>query len=224
MFRPPINLHENQFLPRPPSDDDIGLLRKADFACFFQFVHPNWCFLDEGLLLEWFQLCVEQRVAPNSFQFFFVQMVCAIGALYSSHSDKGCPHVARSRSLLEQALSQCLPDAARQSTYIRTQAYLLVLVSAFHNPRPFEIRDVTRDAVMEITQRLAAYESPNSYTPIGTMPATTPADDVKDRALLMHCYSVYELMATTWNYWFRELVGPLDEKVTAVLETPHSCA
>ncbi|KAF6794663.1 binuclear zinc transcription factor [Colletotrichum sojae] len=213
MFRTPINLHENQFLPRPPSDDDIGLLRKADFACYFQFVHPNWCFLDEGVLREWFQLCVEQRAAPNSFQLFFVQMVCAVGALYSSHSDRGCPHVARSRSLLEQALSQCLPDAIRQSPHIRTKAYLMVLVSAFHNPRPFELRDATRDAVMEITQRLSTYQSPNSFTPMGTVPSPPSTEDVKDRSLLMHCYSVYEMLATMWNGWLRELVGPLDEKV-----------
>ncbi|KAF4875232.1 hypothetical protein CGCSCA1_v005491 [Colletotrichum siamense] len=75
MIQTPSATHDNTFLPNPPSDDDIGLLRRADLACYFQLVHPNWSFLDENVLVEWFQACVEQKVPSNNYQSYFVQMI-----------------------------------------------------------------------------------------------------------------------------------------------------
>ncbi|TDZ17643.1 TY1 enhancer activator [Colletotrichum orbiculare MAFF 240422] len=213
LFRTPVDLQENPFLPKPPSDDDIGLLRRADLACYFQFVHPDWCFLEEEVVYEWYQACVEQRVPPTNYQFFFVQMVCAIGALYSSRSDRGCPHVARSRSLYEQALTQCLPDAVRQTPNLRTKSHLLLLVGAIHSPNAFELRDTISKAMMDISERLSSYQAPASFAPLGAVPDASSGVDAADRALLIHCYFAYEMVVSTWGRQCRDITAANDEKI-----------
>lgn len=213
MIQTPSAAHDNTFLPNPPSDDDIGLLRRADLACYFQLVHPNWSVLDENVLVEWFQACVEQKVPSNNYQSYFVQMVCAIGALYSSPSTRGCPHIARSTSLYSQAVVHCLPDAFLQGPSAQLKAHLLLLVYALHSPNHFQLRDNTEKSTLEIARRLSSYEAPGSFTSLDA--TTTPAvpETCEDRGLLIHCYSVYEVIASMWPHQLHELVDVLDEKV-----------
>ncbi|KAH9234458.1 hypothetical protein K456DRAFT_1835383 [Colletotrichum gloeosporioides 23] len=213
MIQTPSATHDNTFLPNPPSDDDIGLLRRADLACYFQLVHPNWSFLDENVLVEWFQACVEQKVPSNNYQSYFVQMVCAIGALYSSPSTRGCPHIARSTSLYSQAVVHCLPDAFLQGPSAQLKAHLLLLVYALYSPNHFQLRDNTGKSTLEIARRLSNYEAPGSFTSLDATTTAAVPETCEDRGLLIHCYSVYEVIASTWPHRLHELVDVLDEKI-----------
>ncbi|KAF3801171.1 hypothetical protein GCG54_00010853 [Colletotrichum gloeosporioides] len=206
MIQTPSATHDNTFLTNPPSDDDIGLLRRADLACYFQLVHPNWSFLDENLLVEWFQetkSASDERCPPT------------IISLTSSKcsSTRGCPHIARSTSLYSQALVHCLPDAFLQGPSAQLKAHLLLLVYALHSPNHFQLRDNTGKSTLEIARRLSNYEAPGSFTSLEATTTLAVPEACEDRGLLIHCYSVYEVIASTWPHQLHELVDVLDEKI-----------
>lgn len=195
-------------------------LLRADYDCYFQFVHPNWSFLEEDVLEEWYHTCVDQKMPPAYHQLFFVHLVCAIGAFYSSPSDRGCPHIARSRALWDQAVRLFLPGAVQQSPKIRLQAYLLIVICALHSPTPFQLHDSTNEAILELTDALSNYKSTvplaiESWDRIaGHLGSEVmDSDEQNYRSVMIYCYSAYELIASAWNRPFQELVGLLDEKV-----------
>ncbi|KAF5509139.1 hypothetical protein CGCF413_v003807 [Colletotrichum fructicola] len=168
IIQTPSATHDNTFLPNPPSDDDIGLLRRADLACYFQLVHPNWSFLDENVLVEWFQACVEQKVPSNNYQSYFVQMLVeqfTVGIILIS-CFWGTPYIYRSTAFQApdtlQALEDCGSTLSRfanrwKDAEVYYETYTLLTSQtpiSFPDNSDFEFPDQLKPQISGLTQTL----------------------------------------------------------------------
>ncbi|RMJ15474.1 hypothetical protein CDV36_004835 [Fusarium kuroshium] len=198
--------------PAERQPHDLGHLRAVDFSNYF---HSSWPFLDQVQLIHWFHDYTSQVVSLEDYQLYFIHLVCAIGACYSSPSDRQCPHVSRSRELYTEALHVYLTDAASEEHKFRTKAYLLLIVYTFHCPTPFQLHDTTNEAILEITERLSTFQIPSTFLPLdlGDIDEATVVEDKDNRVLLIYCYTAFEVIASLWNRSFQALVCSLDDKI-----------
>ncbi|EEU36119.1 uncharacterized protein NECHADRAFT_87205 [Fusarium vanettenii 77-13-4] len=201
--------------PAEHQPHDLGHLKANDLSNYFQYVHPSWPFLDQIQLSQWFHDYTSRGISLEDYQLYFIHLVCAIGACYSSPSDRQCPHVSRSRELYTDALHIYLADAVSEEHKFRTKAYLLLIVYAFHCPTPFQLHDTTNEAILEITERLSTFQIPSTFLPLDfdDIDEATVAEDKDNRVLLIYCYTAFEIIASLWNRSFQVLVGSLDDKI-----------
>ncbi|ETS73443.1 hypothetical protein PFICI_15048 [Pestalotiopsis fici W106-1] len=209
-------LDSHMHMTTPPANDEGNNqnsgqhlpVRERDLHNYLEYVHPNWSLLEEDDLSEWFAAHVKQRITEKDhYKSFFVLLACAIGALYSTPSEGASPQHERSQALRKEAVSRHLQHATSRSPTMRTQAYLLIVIHALHCPTPFELHDITNEAILEVTSALCNHTSGLAMSPEMDESSGT------HRFVLLPCFSAYQIIASLWSRPFPSLVASMDRKI-----------
>ncbi|KAF4463270.1 hypothetical protein FALBO_9910 [Fusarium albosuccineum] len=101
---------------------------------YFCHIQPQWSFLDEEAWNRHFNAWNTAASKLEGAQLFILHLVLAIGALLSSSYRHDCPHLTHAQKLQKSAVRHHLLAVNQHpDPLIRTQAFLLILIHAFHD-------------------------------------------------------------------------------------------
>lgn len=176
---------------------------------YFRHVQPQWTFIDEVAWRDAYATH-SSRVFEAATYHFVIQMVLAIGALVSSSFRADCPHLAHASRLHDEAMNKNLGNVTGHSSpLIRTQAFLLMLLYAFHGPSPDPVSGSVMLVLMNCANLMDDTQEVNEHA------GNLCVDYEHTRNMtIMSSHILNEVVASAWTYPQPFMFEILDEKVT----------
>ncbi|KAF5009776.1 hypothetical protein FDECE_4049 [Fusarium decemcellulare] len=175
---------------------------------YFCHIQPQWSFLDEEAWNRQFDAWNTSASKLEGAQLFILHLVLAIGALLSSSYRHDCPHLTHAQKLHKSAVRHHLLAVNQHpDPLIRTQAFLLILIHAFHDSS----HDAVQSSIMVALMNCGNLMGQDDSQVLGG--DRYSSYNLLRKQCIMSCHIVNEVISSAWTFDQPFMFEMLDEEI-----------
>ena len=197
----------------------FGASERVYLDLYFQIVQPQWPLFVRSQCEEWFDHLITYGSSGYEYQECIVKIICATGALFCSSFKSDCRHLAASNWLYQQAVKKCNVQTTSRSL-TRLAILLVQTIYLLHHPdsdpvdgAPTTKAKTCREVLNQIGWRLRSVSNTHATTLYFEDEGNFAPGTVK--MILMTCFTVNEVVYSSWNVSRSSDDEALDETVSA---------